>query len=139
MLVHTIVVAGLVVLVGVVYLVVVLGLGETPTDASRRVLGLSMLAAAGIAVAGCSCRRATGSKTFANRRVYGERRAPDEALQTFGARMSRAIPLDELLLQLAESLKKSMQLAAAEVWTGAEGCSSGRPPCPYRDAEPDSC
>src|SRR4029453_16538801 len=53
--------------------------------------------------------------------VYGERHAPDEALRTFGSRLSRAIPLDELLLQLAESLHKTMALDAAEVWTGSRG------------------
>jgi signal transduction histidine kinase len=57
----------------------------------------------------------------ANRLVYGERHAPDEAIRTFGSRLSRAIPMDELLLQLAESLRKTMALAAAEVWTGADG------------------
>lgn len=30
-------------------------------------------------------------------------------------------PLDELLLQLAESLRKTMALAAAEVWTAGDG------------------
>ena len=35
--------------------------------------------------------------------------------------MSRAVPMDELLLQLLESLKKTMQLTAAEIWTGADG------------------
>ena len=53
-----------------------------------------------------------------NRLVYGERQAPDEVLRTFGNRLSRAIPMDELLLQLAESLRKTMSLRAAEVWTG---------------------
>src|SRR5512133_2658014 len=57
----------------------------------------------------------------ANRLVYGERSAPDEALRTVGTRLSRAIPLDELLLQLAESLHKTMALDAAEVWTGSQG------------------
>jgi signal transduction histidine kinase len=57
----------------------------------------------------------------ANRLVYGERSAPDDALRSFGARLSRAIPLEELLLQLAESLHKSMALEAAEVWTGSDG------------------
>ena len=32
--------------------------------------------------------------------------------------MTRAIALDELLLQLAESLRKTMALASAEVYTG---------------------
>ena len=46
LLVRTIEVGGLVVLVGIVYVVVVLGFGESPTDSERRVLGLSMVAAA---------------------------------------------------------------------------------------------
>ncbi len=59
---------------------------------------------------------------FATRRVYGERHAPDEVIRTFGSRLTRALPLDELLLQLAESLKKTMSLSVAEVWTrGASG------------------
>jgi signal transduction histidine kinase len=33
--------------------------------------------------------------------------------------MTRAIPMDELLLQLAESLRKTMVLHTAEVWTGS--------------------
>src|SRR5262249_53581612 len=53
------------------------------------------------------------------RLVYGERDAPDEALRTFSTRLSRAIPLDELLLQLAEALRKSLGLGTAEVWTGS--------------------
>ncbi|MCU1501256.1 MAG: sensor histidine kinase, partial [Ilumatobacteraceae bacterium] len=33
----------------------------------------------------------------------------------------RAIPLDELLLQLVETLRKSMQLRSAQIWTGSAG------------------
>ena len=39
-------------------------------------------------------------------------------LRTFGSRLTRAIPMDELLLQLAESLRKTMALTSAEVYTG---------------------
>ena len=53
--------------------------------------------------------------------MYGERSAPDDALKTFANRMSRVIPMDELLLQLAESLRKTMALRAAEIWTGSDG------------------
>jgi signal transduction histidine kinase len=55
----------------------------------------------------------------ATRFVYGAKEAPDEALRTFGSRLTRAIPMDELLLQLAESLRKTMTLTSAEVYTGA--------------------
>jgi signal transduction histidine kinase len=72
----------------------------------------------------------------ANRLVYGERTAPDETLRTFGQRLSRSIPLDELLLQLAESLRKSLLLAGAEVWTGRDGHYERAAGVPHREAEP---
>jgi signal transduction histidine kinase len=119
MLVQSIETGGIVVMIGVLYLLVVLGFGDAPDHAQRRVLGLSMIAAALASLAYSPVRNRLAD--FANRRVYGRRRAPDEALQTFGARMSRAIALDELMLQLAESLQRSLRLVAAEVWTGADG------------------
>jgi signal transduction histidine kinase len=119
LLVHTIVLAGLVALVGVSYLVVVLGLGREPTADERSLLGLSMLAAAVAALLWVPARARLTD--FATRRVYGERHAPDEVLRTFGSRLTRALPLDELLLQLAESLKKTMALDCAEVWTRSSG------------------
>ena len=38
----------------------------------------------------------------ATRFVYGPREAPDEVLRTFGSRLTRVIPMEELLLQLAD-------------------------------------
>jgi signal transduction histidine kinase len=119
LLAHTVSLAGLSGLVVAVYLVVVLGLGHLPAGGERVLLALSMAAAAICAVLYLPARERLGQ--FANRLVYGERHAPDEALRTFGSRLSRAIPLDELLLQLAESLHKTMALDAAEVWTGSQG------------------
>jgi signal transduction histidine kinase len=119
LLVHTITLAGLVGLLGASYLLVVLGLGREPTDDERALLGLSMLAAALAALLWVPARERLTD--FATRRVYGERHAPDEVLRTFGSRLTRALPLDELLLQLAESLKKTMALDVAEVWTRAAG------------------
>ncbi len=118
-LVHTIITIGLVALVIVVYVVVVLGLQGTPSDEARTVLGLSLVAAAIAAALSFPARRRL--EEFANQRVYGERTAPDEALRTFATRMSRSVPMDELLRQLAESLRTSMVAARAEVWTGAGG------------------
>jgi signal transduction histidine kinase len=119
LLAQTVSLAGLSGLVVVVYLVVVLGLGQVPTERERGLLLLSMVAAAVCALLYHPARERLG--LAANRLVYGERSAPDEALRTFGTRLSRAVPLDELLLQLAESLHKTMALEAAEVWTGLEG------------------
>jgi len=119
LLVHTITLAGLFGLVGLSYLLIVLGLGRSPTDDEESLLGLSMLAAAVAALLWVPARERLAD--FATRRVYGERHAPDEVLRTFGSRLTRALPLDELLLQLAESLKKTMALDRAEVWTRAGG------------------
>ena len=119
MLVATVSLAGLTGVVVAVYLVIVLGLGRVPDDEERRLLLLSMLAAVVAALLYLPARNRLGD--LANRLVYGERAAPDEALRTFGSRLSRAIPMDELLLQLAESLRKTMGLAGAEVWTGDSG------------------
>jgi signal transduction histidine kinase len=121
LLIHTITLAGLFGLVGVSYVVVVLGLGPSPSGSERSLLGLSMLAAAVAALLWVPTRERLAD--VATRRVYGERHAPDEVLRTFGSRLTRALPLDELLLQLAESLKKTMLLESAEVWTRS---SSGR-------------
>jgi signal transduction histidine kinase len=119
LLVHTIVLAGLVGLVGASYLLIVLGLGRSPDAGERTLLGLSMLAAAVAALLWVPARERLSE--WATRRVYGERHAPDEVLRTFGSRLTRALPLDELLLQLAESLKKTMALDVAEVWTRTSG------------------
>ena len=110
-------IAGFTVTVAVIYLVVVLGLGKPPTDASdRELLGLSLVAAAAAAISFAPARERL--LDWANRRVFGARQAPDELLRTFGIRMTRAISMDELLLQLAESLRKTMRLTSAEVYMG---------------------
>jgi len=119
LLVHTITTAGLAAMVAATYLLVLLGLGREPSGEEQTLLGLSMLAAAVAALLWVPARERLTE--FATRRVYGERHAPDEVLRTFGSRLTRALPLDELLLQLAESLKKTMVLEAAEVWLRTAG------------------
>ena len=106
-------------MVAACYLLIVLGLGREPTGDEQTLLGLSMLAAAVAALLWLPVRERLTD--VATRRVYGERHAPDEVLRTFGSRLTRALPLDELLLQLAESLKKTMLLSVAEVWTRGTG------------------
>ncbi|MGN6678570.1 MAG: hypothetical protein ACTHKL_12470, partial [Streptosporangiaceae bacterium] len=117
LLVHVLAVAGYTVAVAVVYIIVILGLGNPPQDNSdHELLGLSMLAAAVGAIGYLPVReRLIG---WATRSVFGARQAPDEVLRTFGSRMTRAISMDELLLQLAEPLRKTMNLTSAEVFTG---------------------
>jgi signal transduction histidine kinase len=119
LLAHTVSLTALTGVVVAVYIVIVLGLGRVPTDRESTILLLSMAAAAVAALLYSPARARLA--TFSNRLVYGEQHAPDEAMRTFGSRLSRAIPLDELLLQLAESLRKSLGLEQAEVWTGSGG------------------
>ncbi len=116
-LVQVLAVFGFVVVVSAIYLVVVLGLGHAPkTTGDKEVLALSMIASGVAALIFVPVRaRFLDSAT---RFVYGSREAPDEVLRTFGSRLTRAIPMDELLLQLAESLRKTMDLASAEVYAG---------------------
>ncbi len=116
-LVQVLAVFGFVVVVSVIYLVVVLGLGHTPnTTGDKEVLALSLVASGVAAVIFVPVR--SRFLESATRFVYGSREAPDEVLRTFGSRMTRAIPMDELLLQLAESLRKTMTLVSAEIYTG---------------------
>jgi signal transduction histidine kinase len=117
LLVQVLAVAGFAATVSVIYLVVILGLGKPPSHPTdQRLLGLSMVAAAVAAVSFAPARERLID--WANRQVFGARQAPDEVLRTFGSRMTRAIAMDELLLQLAESLRKTMALTSADVYTG---------------------
>src|ERR1700722_8733331 len=116
-LVQVLAVFGFVVVVSAIYLVVVLGLGHAPkTSGDKEVLALSMVASALAALIFVPVR--ARFLESATRFVYGSREAPDEVLRTFGSSLPRAIPMDELLLQLAESLRKTMSLASAEVYAG---------------------
>ena len=119
LLTHTIALAGLTALVVIAYVVVIVGLGRSLHDGERSLLLWSMVATILAALAYVPMRNRLTH--VANQLVYGEQVAPDEALRTWGSRLTRAIPLDELLLQLAESLRKSMQLESAEVYTGSTG------------------
>ena len=119
LLTHTVSAIGLTALVGVAYFGALAAFGRRPAGSERSVLLLSMAAACVVAIAYQPTRSRVEER--ANRIVYGERVSPDEALRTWGSRLTRAIPLDELLLQLAETLRKSMQLRAAEIWTGGAG------------------
>jgi signal transduction histidine kinase len=118
LLVHALAAIGITAAVAAVYVVVVLGLGSRPSStADREVLGLSIVAAAIVAIGYLPMRdRLLRSATGL---VYGAKEAPDAVVRTFGSRLTRAIPMDELLLQLAESLRKTLALRSAEVYTGS--------------------
>ena len=121
--------AGLAGLVLVVYLVVVIGIGRVPTSDEKTLPGFSMAAAAVAALlyqplrGGLSAASRTGSRAPSAIR-------PARPFAHSAAGCRARFPLDELLLQLAESLRKTLVLEAAEVWTGSGGLSSGPLPTP---------
>ncbi len=116
-LVHLITTLGTVAIVAGAYLVAVRGFDKAPaTHADRNLLWWAMAAAAVAAVAHLALRGRFSR--IATSFTYGAREAPDEVVRSFGTRMTRAIPMDELLLQLVESLRKTLNLASAEIFTG---------------------
>lgn len=126
LLVRLLSVAGTSAAVLAVYLLVVLGFGHTPGPGDRQVLGLSILAAAVVALGAAVFHERV--LKFAQRVVYGDTPVPDDVVKTFGTRLTRAVTMEELLLQLTESLQRSMVLTGAEVYTGSgdllERCAS---------------
>jgi signal transduction histidine kinase len=119
LLVHALLLAGLVGVIAAVQLLVLLALGRLPTDSERTVLVVSAIAAVVAALLYQPVRARI--ERAADRLVGPQRKAPSEVLRALGAGLSRAVPLDELLLELAESLRGSLELDAAEVWTGSGG------------------
>ncbi|MFI6484384.1 histidine kinase [Nonomuraea sp. NPDC050663] len=131
-LVESLVVAGLTVMVVTVYLTVVVGLGRSPVGAERDVLLASILSSITAVALALPMR----FRLVALGRSMLQRHGPDpaELLASFGARMSRAVPFDELLLQLVESLRATLGPAGAEVWVGSDGRLSLAASVPERQA-----
>jgi signal transduction histidine kinase len=134
LLTHTVSLAGLTALIVFAYLIALAAFGRKPNGSERSLLLLSMVAAAGASLAYQPARAWLTER--ANRLVYGDLVSPDEALRTWGMRLTRAIPLDELLLQLAETLRKSLQLRSAQIWTGSEGRYEVAAMVPHRAVPP---
>jgi signal transduction histidine kinase len=117
LLVHLLPVLGLTIVVVGAYVVALRGLGHAPQNSTeRQLLGWSMAAAAIAAVIYFALKGRF--ERLATSLTYGAREAPDEVVRTFGSRLTRAIPMDELLLQLVESLRKTLTLTSAEIYTG---------------------
>jgi signal transduction histidine kinase len=134
LLVQTVSLAGLTMLVIGAYIAVVVALDRGVRRSERPLLVLSMVAAVVAALVYPLVRERLVDVT--NQIVYGERTSPDESLRTWASRLTRAIPLDELLLQLVESMRKSMGLRAAEIFTGHDGHYELAAGVPHREAPP---
>ena len=128
---QVIVLLGLSALVAAVWAAVVLALGRPPAGDEWGLLGLCAVGAAACALLWIPLRRRVA--TAAARLVHDDRAGPEEALRAFGTRLTRSLPLDELLLQLAETLRRTLALDAAEVWTGPEGVLELAAADPHRD------
>lgn len=111
--------AALAVMVAGIYALVVLGIGRVPTSTQWTLLACSAIAAAICAL--LYVRLQGPLEAFTNRLLRREHKSADELLRSFGGRAARGLPIDELLLQLAESLHATFSLARAEIWTSSGG------------------
>jgi signal transduction histidine kinase len=118
-LIESIAVVGMASFVTLVYLVVVAGINGVPAGHEKvRVLSGVIV---GIAVALVVLPMRGRLVAFAGALVGPTAPSVEEVGRTFSARMSRAVPFDELLLQLAELLHASIAISGAEIWTGTGG------------------
>jgi signal transduction histidine kinase len=114
--VRAVALAAVALVVVAVYLVLVVGINGAPRGHERDVM-LSSMVAAIIAVALVPPVRSR-VVTRIESLLHEEMPTTAEVVSTFGSRMSRAVPMDELLLQLAESLRETVPGTRAEIWTG---------------------
>src|SRR6516162_2871083 len=105
--VQAICIAGLAGLVLVVFLAVALGIGRVPSSRQTTLLAFSMIAAAVVALLYQPLR--TRLVATANRLLANEHASADDVIRAFGSRLAQPIPFDELLLQLAESLRRALK------------------------------
>lgn len=129
-LVRTIVLAGMVLMVCGLYVAVPIALGQRPTGDERGIYVTCLVATV------VACALAFPARHRLERWARGvagaARVQPDEVLATLGHRMTRAVPMDELLLQVVETLRRALSLSAAEIWTGEAGNLSRAASLPER-------
>lgn len=130
----SILVASIGILVVAVYVVVVIGLGQPVAPAERGMLGLSMVAAVVVAVLVLPLR--TRILEFSRRITARATGQPADILGPLQARMTRAVPMDELLLSLAEQLRDGLRCESVEIYTGAAGELSLAVAVPHADRPP---
>jgi len=118
-LVHTVGTSGAIVVAATIFLVIVVGLGRVPDERERSLLLLAMAGAGAGTLAFEPTRRAFTSR--ARKRLTGDDDGSDAVLKVFGQRIRRDIPMEEVLLQSAEALRRSMSLDTSEIWTGRDG------------------
>ncbi len=106
--------AGLAVAVDLGLLTTLLLFGRVPVGAQIGLVNAALIGILLVAtVAGPLGRRAARS---ARAMVAGVRRTPDELLAAFGDRSADGIPAADLLRQLAESLRRDLQVSTVRLW-----------------------
>jgi signal transduction histidine kinase len=101
-----------------IFALVLFGLGRAPSDAEAALVASAAAAAVVSALVWVPTRRRLSP--VVTRLVHGERGPPEQALRAFETRLARALPLEELLLGLAETLRRTLALSVAEVWIATD-------------------
>jgi signal transduction histidine kinase len=128
--------------VGVAFGAMILVFGRVPDRAERGLAGPALLAIAiaVVLIVVLHDRLRDGIDRISGR----DTGAPADLARSLSSRMSRSVPLDELVLQAAEGLRSSLRLSAAETWLLADGSlrpwigdpQIHRPPMPLGEVEP---
>ncbi|HWJ83657.1 MAG TPA: ATP-binding protein [Nocardioides sp.] len=115
-LVHSASISGAALVVVGVYLVLVVGINGSPSGSERDLMLSSLFAAlvAALLVPPVRARVAESVRSV----LHQEKPSTGDVVSAFGTRMSRSVPMDELMLQLAESLRETVPGTRAEIWTG---------------------
>ncbi|GAA1846571.1 hypothetical protein GCM10009836_27680 [Pseudonocardia ailaonensis] len=116
-------------------LVLLLLFGRIPLGAEKVLLDPALVAMLVVAVlAGPLGRRFARSTRAA---LQGIRRSPDELLADFAERAGRGTPVDDLLRQIAETMRQDWRLSRVQIWADLEaGPTLGRTLTVPEPAEP---
>jgi signal transduction histidine kinase len=111
--------AALALIVGIVYVLVVLGIGAVPSADQWTLIGFSALAAAIAALVYARVRERVGA--WAATFVRGTRASHGEVARLFSRRVAGGLAPDELMPALLEALRTGLGPTSAEVWTYSGG------------------
>ncbi len=99
--------------IGVVYVAIVVGIGEVFSDGEGASVGLSILATAVVAIAFQPVRRRV--EHWANRLIYGERATPYEVLARFSQRAAEMSD-EDLLARIPRLIVDGTRASGAALW-----------------------
>jgi signal transduction histidine kinase len=111
--------AALSAIVAGVYALVVLGIGRVPTAREWTLIGFSALAAAAAALVYAPLQQRLDA--FSDRLLHREQASAADLVRSFGGHAGHGLPAEDLLLALAESLRSTLTLSSAQIWTSSGG------------------